>query len=89
MAEGVVLATGACWACGIPFWFDADRVTSIPIDPVTGKPPDQGGDAARAVKQPLCNSCIDRINTMREVAGQPLWPRNTEYGPPAAGAAVN
>jgi hypothetical protein len=70
---GVVFAFGACWACGVVFGFDPERVPSVPIDPVTNRPPDMGGNAARAVSQPICRRCLDETNERRAANGRPLW----------------
>lgn len=69
----VVIAYGPCGACKNPFSFDPGSVPSLPIDPVTGLPPDMGGDPERAIRQPICPSCCARANVGRRKAGQPLW----------------
>lgn len=69
---GFVWALGRCWSCGALFGFDPDRVPSVPIDPATNTPPDMGGDAARAVRQPVCAACIERANDKRRASGEPL-----------------
>lgn len=70
--NGHVVAWGPCWSCGDPFHFDAELVPSIPIDPVTNRPPDLGGNAERAVKQPICPRCCRRANVRRRATGIPL-----------------
>jgi hypothetical protein len=72
MSMGFMVVFGACFMCGQPFSFDADRVTSVPIDPVTGKPPDLGGDPERARKEPICPPCCRRANVIRAQNGLEL-----------------
>jgi hypothetical protein len=69
---------GPCFMCGQPFSFDPDQVTSVPIDPVTGLPPDLGGQAGRAVRQPICPPCCKRANVERAKRGlEPLDERDS------------
>lgn len=67
--SGYVFAFGSCWSCGRPFTFDPDRVPSIPVDSVTHLPPDLGGDATRAQREPICERCIERANVKRKANG--------------------
>jgi hypothetical protein len=63
---------GLGFMCKVPFHFDADRVTSVPIDPVTGLPPDLGGDPERARREPICPSCCRLANAERKTRGLEL-----------------
>jgi hypothetical protein len=72
MTEGHLIAMGPCWSCGTLFTFDPDLVPSLPIDPETSRPPDLGGDPARAISQPICQDCIAKANANRSQAGRPL-----------------
>ena len=76
---GYMLAYGHCYTCGRGFTFDPDLVPSVPIDPYTNKPldvdPSPDGLAvarARAVKQPVCDECVRRINENRREMGREL-----------------
>ena len=76
---GYEIAVGHCWSCGHIFTFDADLVPSIPIDPETGSaldvdPAPDGLEAARAraIKQPICRTCIDKANANRRATGRAL-----------------
>lgn len=74
MSDPAAVVVGPCYACDNLFGFDPSRVPSIPIDPVTGLPPDLGGDAQRAVRRPICPSCVkDRINPERRERGLELF----------------
>jgi hypothetical protein len=73
-----VTAIAPCFAHKGPFEFDPEKVTSVPIDPVTGLPPDLGGDATRAVAQPICPDCCKAINVKRRANGMvPLDERDS------------
>lgn len=63
---GEMMAYGPCWSCRRNFMFDPEWVPSIPIDPEVNLPPDLGGDAARAVRQPVCPSCMEMADRRRE-----------------------
>ena len=63
---------GTCFSCRRPFTFNPYLVPSIPIDPETGRPPDMGGDASRARREPVCPDCIGRANAIRRADGRPL-----------------
>lgn len=71
MTDGHMFAVGACWVCGQPFPFDPETVPSIPIDPVTNRPPDLGGDPDRAERRPVCPGCVAEANRQRELVGLP------------------
>jgi hypothetical protein len=74
-----VTAIADCWSCGEGFSFDPSTVPVILIDPDTNLPPDLGGtDPAHAVRQPLCNHCIELANQRRVAAGQPPFPTSAE-----------
>lgn len=66
---GYMIATGRCWACRSYFEFHPDLVTSILIDPVTQRPPDLGGDPARARREPICPRCCQLLNPERAARG--------------------
>jgi hypothetical protein len=66
-----MFALGPCWACKRTFTFDPDRVPSIPIDPVTNRPSDLGGDPARVVREPICSTCVEIANEISRKAGRP------------------
>jgi len=71
---GYEVVFGPCWSCGVLFTFDAERVPSLPVDPVTNAPADVGEHApdARYVRQPICRTCVDRANENRRQRGAPL-----------------
>ncbi|MGH3540779.1 MAG: hypothetical protein ACRDTO_00140 [Mycobacterium sp.] len=71
---GAVVAIAPCFACGNPFAFNPDTVPSCPVDPLTGLPPDLGGDQYRAVRQPICPHCRREANPRRVAAGLTPWP---------------
>jgi hypothetical protein len=71
--NGYVFAFAHCWSCGFGFTFDPDLVPSIPIDPRTNQPPDVepvDGGYERAVKRPICASCVAQANANRSAAGR-------------------
>lgn len=68
---GYEIVLGTCWSCQRPFTFNPDLVPSIPVDPVKNLPPDLGGDVSRAVKQPICEHCVNRANLARRQNGMP------------------
>ena len=77
MSEGGFIAFAHCWSCSFGFTFDPDLVPSIPIDPQTNLPLDiepspDGLEAARAraVKQPICASCMAASNAKRRREGR-------------------
>jgi hypothetical protein len=74
MSKGRIVATGVCFLCGGTFRFDIDKVPSVPIDPANGLPPDLGGDAERAERQPICEPCITFVNARRAAFSRKLWP---------------
>src|SRR5262245_46021397 len=79
--SGYVTILGRCFTCGTPFTFHPHRVPSVPIDPETRRPLDVDANGqsqpidpaarARAVRQPICSTCIVRINEARIERGQP------------------
>ena len=70
--SGYTIVIGHCFMCKRRFGFNPYRVPSIPIDPVTNRPPDLGGDVERAEREPLCETCVGRINERRARDGRPL-----------------
>lgn len=78
-----------CCACGDPFsFFDPDRVPSVVIDPVTGLPPDMGGDPTRAQKTPICPPCFGQVERKRKAAGKAPWPTPAGDWPPEYAEAL-
>lgn len=71
--NGLMAAFAPCFMCKEPFFFDPETVISVPIDPVTGLPPDLGGDPARAVKQPIDARCLQVAAAQRRRRGLPPW----------------
>lgn len=71
MTDGHMVAFAACWSCNQPFAFGPETVPSIPIDPVTNRPPDLGGDPSRAERQPVCPGCVAEANRQRKLVGLP------------------
>lgn len=69
--EGRMAAFAPCFMCGEPFFFDPDTVISVPIDPVSGLPPDLGGDPGRAVRRPLHPACVAAASAERVARGLP------------------
>lgn len=77
-----LVAFGECFACHRVFAFNPELVPSVPIDPITHLPPDLAVAAhpelelevvaARAIRQPVCESCVALTNRRRSAAGQPL-----------------
>lgn len=67
---GYLVVLGECFVCRRPFTFNPHLVPSIPIDPVTQRPPDLGGDPERAQREPICESCVERVNRIRESLGE-------------------
>jgi hypothetical protein len=66
-------AVAPCLACGRVVEFNPRLVPNIPIDPVTRKPADLGGDSARARQEPVCQSCLALVNPRRVQLGlQPV-----------------
>ena len=85
MTAPELLGIAPCFMCKQPFAFDPDRVTSISIDPVTGLPPDLGGDPGRARREPLCPPCCIAANVERARRGLDLLDE-TDTARPGAGA---
>lgn len=74
MSEGMFAAIGPCCLCDTRFSFDPDRVVVILMDPVTGLPPDLGGDPSRAEKLPVCPDCVRKLKQERAKRGLPPLP---------------
>jgi hypothetical protein len=77
MTNAALIGYGPCFLCGRPFTFNPNWVPSVPIDPLTGQPPDVDTHAdgleaatARAVKHPLCAGCVNDVNAERAQRGQ-------------------
>lgn len=72
------IAFGNCFVHGGLFMFDPDTVTSVLIDPVTGLPPDMGGNERRARREPVCPACCKAANPERARRGlEPLDERDS------------
>jgi hypothetical protein len=77
--SGYAYAYSPCFTCGRLFTYNPHRVPSVPIDPQTRRPLDvdeQGNPQpidpearARAVRQPICSTCIVLINERRVSRG--------------------
>lgn len=64
---GAFLAVAPCYACGLLFSFDPDRVPSLVVD---GR------------REPLCMDCVARANELRRESGEALiYPLPGAYGP--------
>lgn len=61
-----LLAYGICFGCGTGFTFNPDRVPSY--DPSLDDPSKPPG------RQPICPSCIQRVNANRRANSLPEWP---------------
>lgn len=59
-----MFVTAACLTCGRPFTFNPDLVPSIRVN-AQGQPDPNG------TKEPICQSCVDRGNILREKKGLP------------------
>lgn len=68
---GLAIAFTTCAACPRRFACDPDNVPTVLLDPVTGLPPDLGGDASRASSRAVCASCAREVNAIRASCGQP------------------
>ena len=63
---GYAFCMGNCIGCNRPFTFNPDLVPSVSIE---------------GVKQPICQTCVDRVNPMREKNGlEPIKPHPNAYG---------
>lgn len=73
MEQGnITLANGTCYGCNRLFWFDPDRVVSVPIDPFVNLPVEQGGHPQFVTPQPMCPQCCRFANPWRAAFGLPL-----------------
>jgi len=61
--EARVIVMGPCFVCGRPFTFNPHSVPSFPTDP---------GDPS--TREPICSSCIVKVNEQRRKNGKPEWP---------------
>jgi hypothetical protein len=78
--SGGYFVLGRCWACKRPFMFNPTLVPSLQIDPETNLPLDvdehghtreiDPAAAARAVKQPICETCVERVNDVLAAKGR-------------------
>lgn len=69
MSGEVMRGIGRCHLCRTMFSFDPERVATVLIDPLTGKPTDlAGSDPEAAVQRPLCRLCVEyRVPFQRAV----------------------
>lgn len=51
---GYMVAMGPCYGCGVIITFNPERVPSIVV---------------RGVREPICRSCVERANPLREANG--------------------
>jgi hypothetical protein len=80
MGQGGFFAGGRCYACGSFFMFAPDLVPSVPIDPLTNRPPDVSEEgvageideesARRATLRPICGDCVELANAQRVRMGR-------------------
>lgn len=70
-----MIAFGSCYGCKDRFEFDVNQVPSVYVDPGTGLPPDVGGtDPENAKREPLCPSCVEKVNEIQAAKGEgPKW----------------
>jgi hypothetical protein len=64
---GYMFIIGSCFSCGRRFTFNPDHVPSISINHETGKV-----DHANGVREPICLTCVERVNPLREANGLPV-----------------
>jgi len=84
VSPGVAFAMAPCYLHKGLFCFDPESVTSLRIDPQTGRPPDvnANGEPAepsqaaqdRSVREPICPDCCKRVNPDRRALGLELLP---------------
>lgn len=60
---GGYFATRPCCMCNTLFVFNPDKVPSIPVDAEGNVNPD-------GVKRPICEECMNKINTFRASMGE-------------------
>lgn len=56
---GYAFMIGSCFACGRIFTFNPVRVPSV--------------RDINGIRQPVCRTCVDRINPLRKQKGLPGW----------------
>lgn len=62
---GFISAIGACYGCSQPFSFNPMKVPSINVN---------------GTKEPICASCVARVNPMRKANGlEPIVPAPDAY----------
>jgi hypothetical protein len=64
--EARVIIVGECYLCGRVFTFNPHRVPSY--DPSLDDPSKRPG------RQPICETCIERVNAARSARGLDPWP---------------
>lgn len=87
-----IVAMGVCRRCGTFFMFDAEQVPSVVVDSRSGRevpadtpvPTNEAGYQVRPeywVKMPLCDTCAEKVEKVRETLGLPVaWPRRKAGG---------
>lgn len=65
--SGYMFASAPCIGCGNVFSFNPDLVPSVRIN---------------GVREPICQSCVDRVNPQRKAKGlPPIVPAPGAYSP--------
>jgi hypothetical protein len=60
-------AYSACINCGVPFFYNPERVPSIRVD-------EHGRPSPTGRREPVCQTCMDAANARRVAAGLPPFP---------------
>lgn len=63
---GVYFVLSPCFACGRPFTYNPHLVPSVPILP-------DGSVGPGGTREPICRSCVERVNIERERNGLELF----------------
>jgi hypothetical protein len=81
MDEGKLVGMDVCYLHGQMFRFDPHTVVTVLVDPQTGWPPDVDENnqpctpdseaIKRAVKRPVCDACVERVNRTLASHGHP------------------
>lgn len=81
--SGYVYVLGPCLVCGQPFTYNPVRVPSHPARRL----PDSGqlvpSTNPSDPKEPICSTCIVRVNAGRRAAGRPEWTVHPDAYEPA------
>lgn len=78
MAESASFAQAPCYTCQTVFAFDPETVPSMAVDPQTNKAliATLGADpivTRRARFEPICPTCVSRLQPLLKAAGLPVW----------------